>query len=520
MQGRKHFTPKLMYQVSLEDLVPHHNFYRKLDAVLDLHFLYARTAQYYGQQGQKSLDAVVFFKICLVGYLNNIISDRKLIEYCSDSLAVRLFLGYDLDESLPWHSTISRTRQLFDESLFLEVFRVVLAQCISSGLVGGHTQSIDSAFVKANASMDSLELKVPQQDLEAYLHEIRHISEIDKQPRRKAKQNKASVEQRTITTDKSKLQSIKSRQKKWSDDQNQRPGAGNKGSKYTSNKTHYSPVDPDARISVKPGKARKLNYFAQMGVDSKHQVITAMQADFADQKDNQCLQSLTSQMQENLSQNGLSPERLLADAGYSSGENYAWLEKQGIESYIPPHGTYKGGPQGFTYVEQGHYWLCPQGEKVSFRKQKTERGTLKNLYLTKRSQCKNCPIKQQCIGKQHEKKISITAYRAEYERNNARLEENPWHKAKRMSTVEPVFGTLINFLGLRKLNTRGIVQANKCMLMAATAFNLKKLLKYAKPPRTSLANCMEIAQKTTKKSLKEHFLMFFAPRLLHKASYC
>lgn len=51
-------------------------------------------------------------------------------------------------------------------------------------------------------------------------------------------------------------------------------------------------------------------------------------------------------------------------------------------------------------------------------------------------------------------------------------------KLLRSSTVEPVFGSLINYTGLRRLNTKGLEQANKCMLMAATAYNLKKLLKY------------------------------------------
>jgi hypothetical protein len=51
-------------------------------------------------------------------------------------------------------------------------------------------------------------------------------------------------------------------------------------------------------------------------------------------------------------------------------------------------------------------------------------------------------------------------------------------KILRKSTVEPVFGTLINYGGMRKINTRGIEQANKVMLMAASAYNLKKLLKY------------------------------------------
>jgi transposase len=95
MQGKKIYTQKLFYQISLNDLVFKDHFYCRLNGILDLQFLYEATRKYYGSQGHKSLDPVVFFKICLIGYLENIISDRKLIEVCSDSLAIRLFLGFD-----------------------------------------------------------------------------------------------------------------------------------------------------------------------------------------------------------------------------------------------------------------------------------------------------------------------------------------------------------------------------------------------------------------------------------------
>ena len=86
----------------------------------------------------------------------------------------------------------------------------------------------------------------------------------------------------------------------------------------------------------------------------------------------------------------------------------------------------------------------------------------------------------------------------------------------RMSTVEPVFGTLINFLGMQKVNTRGLKQANKCMLMAATAFNLKKLLKYAKKPRISVPHILKISPHSTINRLNELFLSFIAPHKLQE----
>jgi transposase len=102
--------------------------------VLDLGFLYPLTKGYYGESRQKSIDPVVFFKLCLVGYLENLISDRKLIDHCSMRLDILYFIGYDIDEELPWHSTISRTRQLYPESVFEEVFTKVLGLCIEKGM--------------------------------------------------------------------------------------------------------------------------------------------------------------------------------------------------------------------------------------------------------------------------------------------------------------------------------------------------------------------------------------------------
>jgi len=503
MQGKKIYQEKLFASFSLSSRVPEDNFYRQLRGVLNLDYLYDRTASFYGSSGQKSLDPVVFFKLCLVGYLENIISDRKLLSHCSMRLDILFFLGYDIDDELPWHSTISRTRQLFPEELFEEVFTHVLRMCVEKGMVSGHSQAIDSAPVKANASMETLELKVPAESLEEHLHKIRHISSRDKEEynsrKRNAKEDKSDDDQRSNRANKAELQAIESRTKKWSKDQNMRPGAGRSNSKYTSNKTHYSPTDPDARISVKPGKARKLNYMSQLSVDTGHHVITDIRAYHADKKDNQYLQDIVQRLKPRLQKQGLLWRNCIADTGYSSGENYAFLEKIGLESYIPPHGTYKGGPDGFIYNEEQDNYECPNGEKIPFKKvfkdSRTE--TLKKEYRSSTHQCKACPMRGTCLGKTaKEKKFSVTVYRAEYERNAKRVESKrgKYMKAKRQSTVEPVFGTLTQFMGMRKVNTIRIGQANKCMMMAGIAYNLKKYLKFTQKMQKSKAKSLAFAQ--------------------------
>jgi len=279
------------------------------------------------------------------------------------------------------------------------------------------------------------------------------------------------------------LDAIASRTKKWAKEQDQRPGAGNKGSKYTSNKTHYSPTDPDARISVKPGKARKLNYLSQLSVDTAHHVITDIKAYHADGKDNQQLSDIVDRLRTRLWQGGLYWENCVADTGYSSGENYAMLEERGLKSFIPPHGTYKGGPDGFVYVEEHDHYICPQGKVIPFTKVflDSRTKTKKKEYRARKHVCLGCPIREQCLGKSaQEKKFSVTYYRDEYERNIARVNspQGRYMKGKRQSTVEPVFGTLTQFMGLRKINTIGLAQANKVMHLSAIAYNLKKYLKF------------------------------------------
>ena len=145
-----------MTHFRLSERVPPHNLYRRLAELVDWSFLYAETQALYSYTGQPSLDPVVFFKLVLVGQLENLVSDRRLVEHCALRLDILLFLGYEVDEELPWHSTISRTRQLFPAAVFERLFDHVFAQCVARGLVAGDTQVVDSAPVKANASLASL----------------------------------------------------------------------------------------------------------------------------------------------------------------------------------------------------------------------------------------------------------------------------------------------------------------------------------------------------------------------------
>lgn len=486
MQGKKHIEPKMLYTITLEQLVPSDNFYRRLKKEIELSWLYKATEKYYGHEGQESIDPVVFFKICLIGYINNINSDRRLKEYCADSLGIRLFLGYDIDEPLPWHSTISRTRQLYGEEVFKQLFEQVFEKCIASGMIAGHTQALDGAFLKANASKDSLEIKQVSKSVNEYL--LENIK-ANTTPRRPAKHNRADEEQQHMDGDDEEqtrqLKELDTRYQRQGKNYEEMPGSESRG-KFLSNKTHYSPTDPDARIAVKPGKPRELYYNGQIAVDTAHHVITHAESFRADGKDCRDLITIAEQLQTRLQQQGMKIEKILADGAYSSGANYQYLEQNNITPYIPLLGGALSGSEGFIYDEQNDWYICRNNKllKGSGRVVDDGRGHPVKKYFSLQSDCNNCPIRNTCISdKAKTKKVQHSIYKAELERAKARQQtvKAKVMKRKRSSTVEPVWGTLINFTGMKRLNARGIKAANKMLLLAAAVYNLKKWLKFTAP---------------------------------------
>lgn len=467
MQGHKQFTDQVVSQFRLSERVPPHNLYRRLEQILDLTFLYQETQALYSHTGQPSLDPVVFFKLLLVGYLENITSDRRLLEHCAMRLDILYFLGYELDEVLPWHSTVSRTRQLYPTALFEQLFDRVFRLCVQQGLVAGDTQVIDSAPVKANASLDSVCEKKAIQALVPTLTVVGHKPALTPP----AAQFSAPAHQlRYEAARKAKRQ--------------QEPaslGAHHPKARLLSNKTHYSPTDPEARISIKPGKARALNYLCSLAVDTGKGVISHVQADLADSRDSLHLPGLVQRLQHRLRANELLLHDLVADTGYSNGFNYALLEHQGITPWIPVFGRYLPDAAGFTYLDAADEYRCRADKPLSFRKYSTQAdgGWVKH-YRADYHDCKQCAIKASCVPYADYKQLVRSAFDAAYRRawHRQRTRQGQHMRRVRLRTVEPVFGNLLHHYGLHRINVRGQAGAHKSMLLAAIAYNLKKLLRY------------------------------------------
>nr|WP_240625680.1 transposase [Spirosoma pollinicola] len=272
-------------------------------------------------------------------------------------------------------------------------------------------------------------------------------------------------------------------------------GAGNEKAQLLSNKTHYSPTDPDARISIKPGKARKLNYNCSLAVDTAEGIISHVQADFADGRDSQSLPDITRKLQQRLVHNELRLEEILADTGYSNGGNYALLEGWKITGWIPVFGKYKPQIDGFPYDPVADQFICSAEKPLPFKNFDSQAdGGLLKIYRAAYQDCQQCPLKPTCIPNSKCRQITRTAYDPFYRRALERQQSRRGKRMKRLrqQTVEPVLGSLVECNGLRKINVRGKAGAHKVMLMAAVAFNLKKCMKFTTKSTISQAIALKV----------------------------
>ena len=167
---------------------PGHPFYQHLNRLLDKHgfddFVEGECFRFYApSRGRPGVAPGIYFRLLLVGYFEGLSSERGIAWRAADSLALREFLGLKVSESLPDHSTISRTRRLIDVVTHEAVFEWVLKRIAVSGLLRGKTIGIDATTLEANAALRSIVRRDSEQGYEEFLMELAKASGIET-PRR------------------------------------------------------------------------------------------------------------------------------------------------------------------------------------------------------------------------------------------------------------------------------------------------------------------------------------------------
>jgi hypothetical protein len=375
-------------------------------------------------------------------------------------------------------------------------------------MLSGRRQAIDSAYIKANASMDSLKEKEIIEDGEHYLDELHHDEygnpiEQHENVMKDDRDDDRITQSRNLSTSRHhqwKAKEYKGMPKGKSVDKENKGSDDASRPKFVSNHTHYSTTDRDARVSVKPGKPRQLNYSMQAAVDMGSHVITGVASHYADRRDSEVLGEVLHNTIDNLNEHGLVVEEIAADTGYSSGKALQACIDHNVTAFIPNFGHYKPQREGFVFDAQEDRYTCiAKGVHLPYKKTyQDKKGYYKKQYRSSAKDCGKCPLRTQCIGGRADyKKLEETTDKPLYDQMHQRL-QTPYAKRMkklRQSTVEPVLGTLINFMGVRRIWTRGMQNANKFIIGAAIAYNLKKWLNYRSKNRKAAVMSLKKGSK-------------------------
>ncbi len=461
--------------VSLEDLVPRDHFYRHLDSSLDLSFVRDLVKDCYSPIGRPSIDPVVFFRLQLVMFFEGIRSERQLMQVATDRLSIRWYLGYDLCERLPDHSSLSNIRERYGLEVFRRFFDEIVERCIEAGLVWGKELYFDATKVEANASLDSVK---PRFAVEAHLAQLF--------PDEQVKVAQAEVGPEPVPlpvdlpeADLQELAEANSARHDWIAQQGQQDREAKHGGYRRVADFLASSTDPDS--SLMPGKnGTHPGYHVHYAVDGgKARIILQVLTTPSEVMENTPMQDLLWRCRFRWK---LLPSQVTGDTTYGTAEIIAAVEDEGIKAYVPlpdfdSRTSYLGRSE-FIYDQDRDEYRCPQGQVLHRHTAKyTERVV---AYQAEASSCNACPIKGKCTPSDRGR-IVHRPFEQEYlDRVRGYHETQAYKKAmrKRQVWVEPLFGEGKQWHGLDRFRLRRLRRVNIEATLIASGQNLKRLLSW------------------------------------------
>ena len=337
-------------------------FYGKLNVILREEqfdaYVEELCAEYYAEKmGRPGIPPGVYFRMLLIGYFERLPSDRAIAWRCADSLSLRRFLGYGLDEDTPDHSSLCRIRQRLPLEVHEEVFGWVLSVLARRGLIDGKTLGVDSTTLEANAALRSLVRRDTGEGYEDYLRRLAKESGIEDPTR----------------SDIAKLD--------------------RKRKKKGSNKIWKNPHEPDAHITKMKSGGTDMGHKLDQAVDlGGHGAVLGMTLHGGARGDTQCMPETLEKAQQQLDALGSDPEasrkmhaepgsEVVADKGYHGNEVLTDLEDEGTRTYIsePERG--------------GRKWKDkPEAQKAVYANRRRIRGERGKKLLRKRGELLERPF--------------------------------------------------------------------------------------------------------------------------------
>jgi transposase len=489
MMGFKERAFHPLVAVSLEELVPQDHFYRHLQKVLDLSFVYDLVRESYAVLGRPSIDPVVFFKLQLVMFFEDIRSERLLLRQVADRLSVRWYMGYDLDEPLPDHSTLSKIRLRYGLSVFRRFFEAIVQQCQKAKLVWGKELYFDSTQVNANADLDSLTPRFAVEAREAIKDHLATLFASEQAHQENAEESCGNEPLPGSPSEPTPLPTGISqtlREELVADNAARHDWIAEEGRQQREVHGLYrrtadfriSTTDPDATpMRLKAGGIH-LGYHTHYVVDGgKRRIILAVLVTPGEVMDNQPMLDLLWRVYFRWR---VRPRQVTGDTKYGTIENIKAVEDAHIRAYVPlpdwEHMTPFYGPSKFSYDAEHDRYLCPQGQPLL--PSRREYSAQKVEYSALAATCNACPVKAQCTSSDRGRQLHRSFYADYLERVKGYHQTFAYQKAmnKRKVWVEPLFAEAKDWHGMRRFRLRRLWRVNCEALVTATGQNLKRLL--------------------------------------------
>jgi transposase len=479
MMGQKDRSFAALPPVSLEVLVPADHFYRHLERSLDLGFVRDLVRHAYAERGRPSIDPVVFFKLQLILFFEGLRSERQLMQVVADRLSLRWYLGYDLTESLPDHSSLTRIRERYGLAVLRTFFERIVEQCMAAGLVWGRELYLDATKVEANASLDSV---APRFAVEAHLGALfAAAAEASSEADEGGDEDGPALlpVARTAEAEAALTEAAACRHD-WIGEAGRPDRTVTRGDYQRVADFRASATDPDASLMRYRGGGLDLGYHDHYVVDGgKARIVLAALVTPAEVMENLPMLDLLWRV---CFRWKLRPRQVTGDTTYGTTENIVAVEDAGIRAYVPlpdfDHRTRFFGRDRFTFEPTRDIYRCPGGQDLRFRKHKYTERT--RVYQAPAAACNACPLKTQCTESAKGRQVKRSFDEAYLERVRAYHATEAYAKAmrKRQVWVEPLFAEAKDWHGLRRFRLRGLAKVNGEALLIAAGQNLKRLLSW------------------------------------------
>ncbi len=473
------FAP--LVNVSLEELVPQDHFYRHLEQSFDLTFVHELVQSLYASGGRPSIDPVVFFKLQLILFFEGLRSERQLMRVAADRLSLRWYLGYDLSEPLPDHSSLTKIRARYGITIFRRFFDQIVEQCRQAGLVWGKELYLDSTQVAANAAKDTL---LPRFYVEAMND---HLAALFPETDVSGVDTSAAADPRLVHLcvdvepgAEAELTATNATRHDWFSELGRPDRTITRWNYQRQSNMWSSTTDPDATLMHKKGGGSDLGYHTHYAVDGgKARIILAALVTPSDVMDNQPMLDL---LWHSRFRWHLPLAQVTGDARYGTTENIAAIERAGIRAYVPlpdfDRRTPFYGKQRFTYNPNHDHYTCPHGMILPRHTAKyTERVI---VYQAEASSCNACPLKTRCTESDQGRIVSRSFDEAYLEQVRSYHATELYKKAmrKRQVWIEPLFGEGKAWHGLARFRLRTLLKVNIEGILIAAGQNLKRLLNW------------------------------------------